>query len=45
MEKLKKDFDNDSVLERFDYQLKNSGIETKYTTSPDFTGALQIYLI
>ena len=35
--KTKKDFDNDSVLERFDYQLKNSGIETKHTTSPDFT--------
>ncbi len=35
--KTKKDFDNDSVLERFDYQLKNSGIETKYTTTPDFT--------
>ena len=25
----KKDFDNDSVLERFEYQLKKSGIETK----------------
>ena len=35
--KTKKDFDNDSVLERFDYQLKNSGIETKHTTSPDVT--------
>ena len=35
--KTKKDFDNDSVLERFDYQLKNSGIETKHTTTPDFT--------
>ena len=35
--KTKKDFDNDSVLERFDYQLKNSGIETKHTTCPDFT--------
>ena len=35
--KTKKDFDNDSVLERFDYQLKNSGIETKHTLSPDFT--------
>ncbi len=35
--KTKKDFDNDSVLERFDYQLKNSGIETKHTTNPDFT--------
>jgi len=33
----KKDFDKDSVLERFDYQLKNSGINTKHTMSPDFT--------
>ena len=33
----KKDFDNASVLERFEYQLKNSGIETKHTLSPDFT--------
>jgi ADP-heptose:LPS heptosyltransferase len=33
----KKDFDKDSVLERFDHQLKNSGINTKNTKSPDFT--------
>ena len=33
----KEDFDNDSVLERFDHQLRNSNINTKYTTSPDFT--------
>jgi len=33
----KKDFDKDSVLERFDHQLKNSGIDTKHTMSPDFT--------
>ena len=32
----KKDFDKDSVLERFNHQLKNSGIDTKYTKSPDF---------
>jgi ADP-heptose:LPS heptosyltransferase len=33
----KKDFDKDSVLERFDHQLKNSGINTSHTKSPDFT--------
>jgi len=33
----KKDFDKDSVLERFDYQLRNSEIHTKHTKSPDFT--------
>ena len=33
----KKDFDKDSVLERFDHQLKNSEIKTKHTMSPDFT--------
>jgi len=33
----KKDFDKDSVLERFDHQLKNSGIDTKHTMCPDFT--------
>jgi len=32
----KKDFDKDSVLERFNHQLKNSGIDTKYTKSPNF---------
>ena len=32
----KKDFDNASVLERFDYQLKSSGINTKHTLSPNF---------
>ena len=34
---IKKDFDNDSVLERFNYQLKNSGINTAHTMKPDFT--------
>ena len=34
--KNKKDFNKDSVLERLDYQLKNSGIDTKHTMSPDF---------
>mgnify|MGYP001319308689 CR=1 FL=1 len=33
----KKDFDKDSVLERFDYQLRKSKIHTKHTKSPDFT--------
>jgi ADP-heptose:LPS heptosyltransferase len=33
----KKDFDKDSVLSRFDYQLKSSGITTNHTLSPDFT--------
>ena len=33
----KEDFDKDSVLERFDHQLRNSDINTKNTTSPDFT--------
>ncbi len=33
----KKDFDKDSVLSRFDYQLKSSGIDTNHTLSPDFS--------
>ena len=33
----KKDFDKDSVLYRFDYQLKSSGIDTNHTLSPDFS--------
>ena len=32
----KQDFDKDSVLERFDHQLKSSGISTFYTMKPDF---------
>ncbi len=36
----KQDFDKDSVLERFDYQLKNSGVNTLYTTKPDFSWSL-----
>ena len=35
----KKDFDNESVLERFNVQLINSGIKTKHTLKPDFTWA------
>jgi len=33
----KQDFDKDSVLSRFDYQLKSSGIDTNHTLSPDFS--------
>ena len=33
----KDDFDKDSVLSRFDYQLKSSGINTRHTLSPDFS--------
>ena len=33
----KEDFDKDSVLSRFDYQLKSSGINTNHTLYPDFS--------
>ena len=33
----KDDFDKDSVLSRFDHQLKSSGITTHHTLSPDFS--------
>jgi len=33
----KEDFDKDSVLSRFDHQLKSSGIKTHHTLSPDFS--------
>ena len=33
----KKDFDKDSVLSRFDHQLKSSGINTIHTVKPDFS--------
>ena len=33
----KQDFDKDSVLERFDHQLKSSGINTNHTLAPDFS--------
>ena len=36
----KQDFDKDSVLERFDHQLKSSGIKTFNTTKPDFSWSL-----
>ena len=35
----KKDFDNESVLERFKIQLDNSNIKTNYSLNPDFTWA------
>ena len=35
-EKNKQDFEKKPVLERFDYQLKNSGINTNHTMNPDF---------
>ena len=36
---LKKDFDNESVLERFKIQLDNSNIKTNYCLEPDFSWA------
>src|SRR6056300_1655520 len=36
----KKDFDNDSVLSRFDHQLKSSGINTNHTLNPDFSWSI-----
>jgi ADP-heptose:LPS heptosyltransferase len=36
----KEDFDKDSVLSRFDYQLKSSGIITHHTFNPDFSWSL-----
>jgi len=36
----KKDFDNDSVLSRFDHQLKCSGINTNHTLRPDFSWSI-----
>ena len=35
----KKDFDNNSVLHRFDFQLTNSNVITKYTLKPNFSWA------
>ena len=37
--KTKDEFDKLSVLDRFDYQLKTSNINTKHTLSPDFSWA------
>ena len=36
----KQDFDNDSVLSRFDHQLKSSGINTNHTLTPDFSWSM-----
>ena len=36
----KKDFDEESVLERFNFQLNNSNIKTKYTLKPNFSWAI-----
>ncbi len=33
----KEDFDKDTVLSRFDHQLKSSGINTSHTLTPDFS--------
>ncbi len=33
----KEDFDRDSVLSRFDHQLKSSGVNTSHTLNPDFS--------
>tara|TARA_B100000401_G_scaffold3839_1_gene2405 strand:- start:370 stop:1308 length:939 start_codon:yes stop_codon:yes gene_type:complete len=35
--KTKKEFDEKPVLERFDHQLKFSGLNTKFTMKPDFS--------
>jgi len=35
----KKDFDNESVLERFKIQLENSNVKTNYTLKPNFSWA------
>ena len=37
IENSKKEFDKQPVLDRFDHQLKTSGVNTKNTLSPDFT--------
>ncbi|MFL2895890.1 MAG: glycosyltransferase family 9 protein [Candidatus Pelagibacter sp.] len=36
-DKTKEEFDKNPVLERFNYQLQSSGIETKHTMSPNFS--------
>jgi len=39
LDKNKEEFDKSSVLERFDYQLKESGLNTSSTLKPDFNWA------
>ena len=36
-DKTKEEFDKNPVLERFNHQLKSSGIETRHTMHPDFS--------
>ena len=36
-DKTKEEFDKKSVLERFNHQLKTSGLNVKYTMNPDFS--------
>ena len=36
-DKIKEEFDEKSVLERFNHQLKTSGLNVKYTMLPDFS--------
>ena len=36
-DKIKEEFDEKSVLERFNHQLQTSGLNVKYTMLPDFT--------
>jgi hypothetical protein len=38
-DKSKDEFDKSSVLERFDHQLKESGLNTSNTLKPDFNWA------
>ena len=38
--KNKSEFDKNSVLERFDYQLRQSGLNTSNTLKPDFSWAI-----
>ena len=39
-DKSKEDFDKDSVLQRFEHQLKSSGLNTSNVTNPDFSWSL-----
>ena len=39
-DKNKDEFDKNSVLERFDYQLRQSGLNTSNTLKPDFSWAI-----
>jgi len=38
-DKTKNEFDKNAVLDRFDYQLKSSGLKTNHTLLPDFSWA------